>query len=81
LRSLSSTMTNDLPATRWTGKCRKVIHATCMPYRGPASLTNLVVSTCGGQIELDPHIVGARKVTLDEDGARVLRGTLTAWLG
>ena len=43
--------------------------------------TNLVVSTHGGQIELDPHAVGTCKITLEEDGARLLRDALIEWLG
>jgi hypothetical protein len=38
---------------------------------GPVGFTNLVVSTRGGQVELDPHAAGACKITLEEDGARV----------
>ncbi|MBV8539006.1 MAG: hypothetical protein JO364_08355 [Pseudonocardiales bacterium] len=73
--------TNDLPTTRWPGKYRRVIPATCAPHRGPVAFTILVLSIHGGVIALNPHAAGARKVTLDEDGARVLRSALTEWLG
>ncbi|MGH3870742.1 MAG: hypothetical protein ACRDSR_04375 [Pseudonocardiaceae bacterium] len=58
-----------------------MIHATCALHRGPVGFTNLVVSKHGGKIELDPHAAGACKITIDEDGARVLRDTLIEWLG
>ena len=74
-------MTNDVSAARWTGTCRRVIHASCALHRGPVGFTNLVVSTHGGQIELDPHAVGTCKITLEEDGARLLRDALIEWLG
>jgi hypothetical protein len=79
-----STVTNDIndvPTTRPMSKRRRVIHATCALHRGPVGFTNLVVSTRGGQIELDPHAAGARKITLEEDGARVLRDAVIEWLG
>ncbi|MGH3772753.1 MAG: hypothetical protein ACRDRW_15400 [Pseudonocardiaceae bacterium] len=72
--------TNDVPRPRWDSKRRKVIHTTCAPHRGPVGFTTLALSKRDGQIELDPHTAGARKVTLNEDGARVLRGALTVWL-
>jgi len=72
---------NDVPATQPAGKRRRVIHATCALHRGPVGFTNLVVSKRGGQIELDPHAAGACKITIDENGARVLRDALTEWLG
>ena len=50
-------------------------------HRVARGLTNLVVSQREGEIGLDPHAAGARKVTLDEDGARVLRSALAEWLG
>ncbi|MGH3855700.1 MAG: hypothetical protein ACRDR6_19870 [Pseudonocardiaceae bacterium] len=58
-----------------------MIHATCTPHRGPAGFTNLVVSARGGRIELDPHAAASCKITIDEDGARVLRDALIKWLG
>lgn len=71
----------DLPLTRWNGKFRRVIHATCVPHRGPVSSTNLVVSARGGVIKLDPHTAGVCTITIDEDGGRVLRDALITWLG
>ncbi|MGH3720172.1 MAG: hypothetical protein ACRDRI_15280 [Pseudonocardiaceae bacterium] len=71
----------DLPLARWNGKFRRVIHATCAPHRGPVGFTNLVVSTRGGVVVLDPHAAGACKITIDEDGARVLRDALVVWFG
>ena len=73
--------TNDVPGPRWDSKRRRTIHAACAPRRGPMGFINLVVSKRGGQIELDPHAAGTRKVTIDEGGARVIRDALTKWLG
>ncbi|MGH3831351.1 MAG: hypothetical protein ACRDRS_13045 [Pseudonocardiaceae bacterium] len=69
----------DVPPPRWSGTCRKVIPAAGAPRRGLVGFT-LAVSTRDGQIELDPHAAGTYKITLDEDGARVLRGALAGWL-
>ena len=85
MRSFSSTVTddinNDIPAMQPMRKLRRVIHATCALHRGPVGFTNLVVSKRGGQIELDPHAAGACKITIDENGARVLRDALIEWFG
>jgi hypothetical protein len=66
-------MTNDVPGPRRTGKPRKVIPANGAPHRRPVGFAIFVVDSRGGQIELDPPAAGARKVTIDEDGARALR--------
>jgi hypothetical protein len=34
--------------------------------------TNLVVSKCGGHVELNPHVDGSCLIMLDEDGVRIL---------
>lgn len=74
--------TTDVPKTQPTSdRPRVVIHAACT-CRGVANgFTNVVVSKRDGEIELDPHVDGSCKLTLDEDGACVLRGALTEWLG
>jgi hypothetical protein len=82
--ALSSTMSDgsaDRPLTRRTGERRRVIQASCTLDQGPTGLTNLVVSMRGGTIKLDPQVVGACVITLDEDSASVLRDKLTEWLG
>ncbi|MEO7193556.1 MAG: hypothetical protein ABIZ05_01840 [Pseudonocardiaceae bacterium] len=71
----------DLPMTRWNGKFRRVIHATCVPRRSSVRFTNLVVSARGGVIKLDPRAPGVGAITIDENEARVLRDTLIKWLG
>ncbi|MGH3429141.1 MAG: hypothetical protein ACRDRI_23045 [Pseudonocardiaceae bacterium] len=71
----------DLPLNPWSGKFRRVIHATYAPHRGPVGATTLVVSTRGGVIKLDPHTAGVCTITIDEDGGRVLRDALIKWLG
>lgn len=60
---------------------RRLIHVTCSVHRGPVGFANLVVTKLNGQIELDPHVDGSCKLTLDEDGARVLHEALGDWLG
>ncbi|MDQ3763708.1 MAG: hypothetical protein M3460_19445 [Actinomycetota bacterium] len=71
--------TNDGSATQSTGN-RRVIHASCSVHGGARGFTNLVVHKRDGQIVLDPHATGACVLGLDEDGATVLRDTLTEWL-
>lgn len=71
----------DLSLTRWNGRFRRVIHATCVPRRGPAGSITLVVSTRGGVITLDPRDPDACAIIIDEDGGRELRDTLIRWLG
>ncbi|MGH3774103.1 MAG: hypothetical protein ACRDRW_22375 [Pseudonocardiaceae bacterium] len=73
--------TNDVPRPRWDSKRCGVIHATCVPHRGPVGFTTLVVSKRDGQVDLDPHAAGAYTITIDEDGARVLRDALVEWFG
>jgi hypothetical protein len=60
---------------------RVVIPATCQQHRGARGFTNLLVTTRGGEIVLDPHAVGSCVISLDEDGATTLRDTLTKLLG
>ncbi|MGH3719510.1 MAG: hypothetical protein ACRDRI_11875 [Pseudonocardiaceae bacterium] len=70
----------DVPLPRWSGPNRRVIPAAGAPRRGSVGFTILVARKRDGQVGLDPHAVGARKVTLNQEGARVLRGALTGWL-
>lgn len=63
------------------GSARCAIPATCTTHGGPAGYTNLLVSTCDGSVELDPHVTGSCVIRLDEDGARTLCEALTEWLG
>lgn len=72
---------NDIPLAQRPSKRRTVIHASCSVHRGAVGFTNLVVSQRDGEIELDPHVDGSCKLTLDEDGACALRDALTEWLG
>jgi hypothetical protein len=58
-----------------------VISATCQLHQDARGFTNLLVTTRGGEIVLDPHAVGACVISLDENGATTLRDTLTKWLG
>ncbi|MGH3426034.1 MAG: hypothetical protein ACRDRI_13115 [Pseudonocardiaceae bacterium] len=60
---------------------RKAIPATCALHRGPVGFANLMVSVNNGTIVFDPHVTGACVITLDEDGACLLRDLLTEWLG
>ncbi|MDQ3763863.1 MAG: hypothetical protein M3460_20295 [Actinomycetota bacterium] len=63
-----------------SGRCR-VITATCELHRSARGFTNLLVTKQDGTIVLDPHVDGSCVISLDEDGARALRDTLTEWLG
>jgi hypothetical protein len=77
-------VTNDAtdgPATKPTGKNRKVIRATCTKHGGARGFTNVVMRKRGGEIELDPHATGVGVLRLDEDAATVVRDTTTEWLG
>ncbi|HZD15993.1 MAG TPA: hypothetical protein VE196_12895, partial [Pseudonocardiaceae bacterium] len=56
--------TTDVP-TPPTDNRGRVIHGSCLVHRVARGLTNLVVSQREGEIGLDPHAAGARKVTLD----------------
>jgi hypothetical protein len=60
---------------------RRVINASCTQHGGSRGFTNLVVTKCDGDIELDPHAVGGCVILLDESGARVLSEALQEWLG
>jgi hypothetical protein len=60
---------------------RVVIPATCQLHRDSRGFTNLLVTTRGGDIVLDPHVDGSCVISLDENGATTLRDTLTKWLG
>ena len=60
---------------------RRVIPATCALHGGSAGYTNLMVNNSDGTIVLDPHLTGSCVITLDEDGACLLRDALTEWLG
>jgi hypothetical protein len=60
---------------------RVVIPATCQQHRSSRGFTNLLVTTRGGEIVLDPHVVGSCVISFDENGATTLRDTLTEWLG
>lgn len=63
------------------GSNRRVIDASCTQHGGSRGFTNLVVTKCDGDIELDPHAVGGCVILLDESGARVLSEALQEWLG
>lgn len=67
------------PPTR--DRRRVVISASCSMHGVARGFTNLVVRVVDGQIELDPHVDGSCKLTLDEDAGGVLRDALTEWLG
>lgn len=60
---------------------RRVIHATCTQHGDARGFTNLVVTRRDGEVELDPHAVGACVVRLNDDAARVLSEALVEWLG
>jgi hypothetical protein len=60
---------------------RKAIPATCGLHRGPIGFANLMVNERDGAIVFDPHVTGECLITLDEQSARMLRDTLTEWLG
>ena len=62
------------------GRC-KAIPATCGLHRGPVGFANLMVSERGGTVMFDPHVTGACVISLDEEGARMLRDLLTGWFG
>jgi hypothetical protein len=59
---------------------RTVIHATCPAHSTARGFTNLVMRRLPGRIVLDPHALEC-VVELSEEDARVLRDTLTEWLG
>jgi hypothetical protein len=60
---------------------RKPIPATCGLHRGPIGFAKLMVSEQDRTIVFDPHVTGECVTTLDEQSARMLRDTLTEWLG
>lgn len=60
---------------------RQVIPATCHLHGGTPGFCNLVVRKINARIELNPHATGCCLLTLDEDGACVLRDALIGWLG
>jgi hypothetical protein len=60
---------------------RKAIPGTCGLHRGPIGFANLMVNEQDGTIVFDPHVTGQCLITLDEQSARILRDTLTEWLG
>jgi hypothetical protein len=60
---------------------RKAIPGTCELHRGPIGFANLMVNEQDGAIVFDPHVTGECLITLDEQSARMLRDTLTEWLG
>jgi hypothetical protein len=60
---------------------RVVIPATCQLHGGSRGFTNLLVTTRGGEIVLDPHAVGSCVTSLDKNAATTLRDTLTQFLG
>ncbi len=68
-------------ANRPSTGLRKAIPATCGLHRGPMGFANLMVSLQGRSVVLDPHVTGECLITIDEDGAKVLRDLLTEWLG
>ncbi|MBV9010442.1 MAG: hypothetical protein JO272_00090 [Pseudonocardiales bacterium] len=60
---------------------RKALPATCGLHRGPIGFANLLVSMQGRSVVFDPHVTAACLTVLDEEGATMLRGILTEWLG
>jgi hypothetical protein len=60
---------------------RKAIPGTCGLHRGPIGFANLMVNERDGRIVFDPHVTGECLISLDEQSARMLRDTLTEWLG
>lgn len=58
-----------------------VIHASCSVHGATHGFTNLAVRKLNGDVELDPHVTGGCVLTLNEDGATMLRDALTVWLG
>jgi hypothetical protein len=72
----------DLPETPHQSRApRRVIHATCTKHGASIGLTNLVVTTRGGAIELAPHVTGQCLLALDGAAVQVLHETLGQWLG
>ena len=67
--------------TRSTSRNRKVIPVTCTKHGGAHGFTNLVMRKLDGEIEFDPHAVGACVLRLDEQAATQVRDQLTEWLG
>ncbi len=68
--------TNNQP----TGNNRTVA-ATCRTHRGCKGFCNLRLTKGNGEIVLNPHVAGCCVISLDEIEARVVRDTLTEWLG
>jgi hypothetical protein len=60
---------------------RRVIPATCTTHGGTRGFTNLVMRKLDGEIEFDPHAVGACVLRLDEQAATQVRDQITEWLG
>lgn len=60
---------------------RRAIPATCTQCGGTPGFTNLVITKCDGEIELDPHASGGCVIRLDESGARSLCEIVVEWLG
>lgn len=60
---------------------RKALPATCGLHRGPIGFANLLVSMQGRSVVFDPHVTGSCVFCLNKEGARMLRDTLTEWLG
>ncbi|MGH3669862.1 MAG: hypothetical protein ACRDSH_04405, partial [Pseudonocardiaceae bacterium] len=78
---MTNRASNDISPTQRLNQRRKVIHASCWVHQGAVGFTNLVVSHRDGEIELNPHVDGSCRLTLDEDEACALRDALTEWLG
>jgi hypothetical protein len=70
--------TNDVPPSR---KNRRTIPSTCQTHKGPIGFCNLRVTRVNGGIVFDPHVASVCVVSLGESEAKVLRDTLTEWLG
>ncbi|MGH3768611.1 MAG: hypothetical protein ACRDTX_26235 [Pseudonocardiaceae bacterium] len=60
---------------------RVVIHATCTCRGVARGFTNLLMRKVDGEIELDPHVTGCCRLTMDEDAGCVMRDALIEWLG
>ncbi len=56
------------------------LYSTCQAH-GCRGFCNLRVSKVNSEIVLDPHVDGSCVISLDREGAAVLRDLLTEWLG
>lgn len=60
---------------------RRVIMCHCSTHGGPRGFTNLVLTKCDGEIEMNPHATGGCVIVLDEKAAAELFDCIGEWLG